>query len=318
MKIHFISTINGLENEGMRNVATHLAREFEKKHTVTYSALKSVFSTVKNGRKSDVTFVFARAIKSVYYMLRLVRPFVKNICLCCVQPVSCEFAALNKKHRVVDSCLTICESDVAHAFEKNIVHRMDVGINAEKFSPLTENDDVNELRKQLGLPTDKTVVLHVGHCSSGRFLEEMLTLDKEKYHCVVIARGMFDDENTIKALKDGSVDLRFGFVEHIEDFYRCADAYFFPTKSSEFVISIPLSCMEALSCGLSVVCYNSFEKMELIKTDDYNAFVKIDSLQELSMAIDKAKENKRDKSYLKDPKSWEVVAQNALSALNLE
>ena len=76
--------------------------------------------------------------------------------------------------------------------------------------------------------------------------------------------------------------------------------------------------MEALSCGLSVVCYNSFEKMELIKTDDNSAFVKIDSLQELSVAIDKAKENKRDKSYLKDPKSWGEVAENVLSTLNLE
>ncbi len=318
MKIHIISTINGLENEGMRNVATHLSREFEKEHTVTYSGLKSVFSTIKNGRKSDVTFVFARAIKSVYLMLRIVRPFVKHLCLCCVQPVSEEFATLNKKHRVVDSCLTICESDVAHAFEKDIVHLIDVGINSEKFSLLSDKDDVKELRKKLALPTDKTVVLHVGHCSSGRFLEEMLTLDKEKYHCVVIASGMFDDENTIKALKDGGVDLRFGFVEHIEDFYRCADAYFFPTKSSEFVISVPLSCMEALSTGVSVVCYNSFEKMELIKTNDNNAFVKIDSLDELSDAVDKAKENKRNNSYLKDPKTWSEVAQNALSALNLE
>ena len=182
MKIHIISTINGLENEGMRNIATHLSREFEKKHTVTHSGLKSVFSTIKNGRKSDVTFVFARAIKSVYYMLRLVRPFVKNICLFCVQPVPDEFSQLNKKHRVVDSCLTICNDDAKHAFNNEIVHLVDVGINAEKFSPVSETEDVARLRKKLNLPSDKTVVLHVGHCSSGRFLEEMLTLDKSKYH----------------------------------------------------------------------------------------------------------------------------------------
>lgn len=313
MNLHIISTINGQENEGMRNVATHLCREFEKNHTVTHSALKDVFSIIKNGRKSDVTLVFARLVKPVYYLLRMVRPFLKKICVVCVQPVSEEFSALNKKHKVVDYCLTICESDVTSAFSNEMVSTFDVGINTEKFK--CADGDYKELRKQLSLPKDKTVVLHVGHCSKGRFLEEMTTLDKEKYHCVVIASGMFDDENTIDTLKNGGIDLRFGFVKNIEDFYKCADVYFFPTKSSEFVISVPLSCMEALACGTSVVCYNSFEKMSLIKENSENAFVKIDSVCELSSAIDKAQLYKSDKSYLKNPKNWEEVSVNVLSVL---
>lgn len=313
MKLHIISTINGLENEGMRNVATHLSREFEKEHTVTYSGLKDFFSIIKNGRKSDVTIVFARLIKSVYYMLRLVRPFVKKICVVCVQPVCDEFIKLNNKHKVVDYCLTICKEDVANAFEDDIIHTFEVGINSEKFSPNKENRE--DLRKKLNLPCDKTIVLHVGHCSSGRYLEEMLTLDKSKYHCVVIASGMFDDENTIKTLQEGGIDLRFGFVKNIEDFYNCADVYFFPTKSSEFVISVPLSCMEALSCGVSVVAYKSFKKLELINTNSDDAFVLIDSVDELSTAVDKAKENNINTSYLSHPKTWEEVGAEALSAL---
>lgn len=31
MVIHVIGTVNGQVNEGMRNVATHLAKEFEKR-----------------------------------------------------------------------------------------------------------------------------------------------------------------------------------------------------------------------------------------------------------------------------------------------
>lgn len=306
MKLHIISTINGLENEGMRNVATHLSREFQKNHTVTHSSLKDVFSIIKNVRKSDVTIIFARLIKSVYYILRLIKPFAKNICVVCVQPVSEDFARLNKKHKVVDRCFCICKDDVSHAFDDRIITTFDVGINEEKFSPY--DGDMNKLKESLDLPTDKKIVLHVGHCSSGRFLHEMLTLDKEKYHPVIIASGMFDDENTIEQLKNGGVDLRFGFVKNIEDFYRCADVYFFPTKSSEYVISVPLSCMEALSTGTPVVCYNSFSKMSLIKVNSKNAFEKIDDVKNLSYAIDKALCNKTNTSFLENPKSWDEVS----------
>lgn len=314
MKLHIISTINGLENEGMRNVATHLSKEFEKEHTVTYSNLKDVFSIIKNGRKSDVTIVFARLIKSVYYMLRMVRPFVKKICVVCVQPVSEEFAALNRKHKVVDYCLTICKSDVEKAFDENIIHTFSVGINTDKFKRTV--DSRGQLCKKLGLPSDKTIVLHVGHCSKGRYLEEMLTLPKDKYHPVIIASGMFNDEDTIQTLRDGGVDLRFGFVKNIEDFYNCADVYFFPTKSSEFVISVPLSCMEALSCGTPVVAYKSFDKLSLIKVSSDNAFTLINSAHELSAAVDTAKLYKSEASYLHDPKTWSAVSDDVISALN--
>ena len=304
MKIPIVSTINGLENEGMRNVATHLSKELEKENTVTYCALKDIFSIIKNGRKSDVVIVFARLIKSVYYMLKIVRPFVKKICVCCVQPVSEEFAQLNKKKSVVDCCLAVCKEDVTNAFCDDIIHTFEVGINTEKFA---KKGTKAELCDKLNLPHDKTIVLHVGHCSKGRYIEEMLTLDKEKYHCVVIASGMFDDDNTIKVLKDGGVDLRFGFVKNIEDFYNCADVYFFPTKSSEYVISVPLSVMEALACGTPVVAYKSFDKFHLIKTNDKNAMTLVDDVAQLSDAIDTAKNYKIDKSYLYDAKSWNDV-----------
>ncbi len=313
MNIHIISTINGLENEGMRNVATHLSRELQKQHNVSHSALKDVLSIIKNGRKSDVTLVFARLIKSVYFMLRLVRPFLKKICVVCVQPVSEEFALLNRKHKVVDYCLTICKEDVEKAFDKDIISVFTVGINKEKFKPSDESREA--LCEKLKLPADKTIVLHVGHCSSGRYLEEMLTLDKEKFYPVVIASGMFDDENTIKALKDGKVDLRFGFVENIEDYYSLSDVYFFPTKSSEFVISVPLSVMEALSCGTPVVAYKSFEKLSLIKRNSEDAVTFINSVDELANAILSAKNKKQNSSYLFDAKSWGEVAKDIMKSL---
>lgn len=313
MRLHIISTINGLQNEGMRNVATHLSDEFEKEHTVTYSGLRDVFSTIKNGRKSDVTLVFARLIKPVFYLLRVLKPFLKKVCVVCVQPVCDDFLSLNKKHSVVDRCFTLCKEDVKDAFDDSIVHELSVGINTEKFKVDTKN--IDKLKKELNLPQDKTIVLHVGHCSSGRGLQDLLALDKSKYHSVVIASGMFTDEKVKSDLIEGGVDLRLGFVENIEDYYNCADVYFFPTKSSEFVISVPLSCMEALSCGTPVVAYKSFDKITRIKVNSENAIMLINSLKELNDAIETTKSSKSDTSYLYNPKTWQEVGTEVLAVL---
>ena len=43
MVIHVIGTVNGQVNEGMRNVATHLAKEFEK----IFSFLKDNWKTIR-------------------------------------------------------------------------------------------------------------------------------------------------------------------------------------------------------------------------------------------------------------------------------
>ena len=58
MVIHVIGTVNGQVNEGMRNVATHLAKEFEKENTVLYSGLKQIPQIVLNARRADVTMIF--------------------------------------------------------------------------------------------------------------------------------------------------------------------------------------------------------------------------------------------------------------------
>lgn len=42
MKIHIISTVNGLTNEGMRNVATYIARCFGQGNEVLHSGLREL------------------------------------------------------------------------------------------------------------------------------------------------------------------------------------------------------------------------------------------------------------------------------------
>ena len=52
-KIHIVSTVNGQVNEGMRNVATHIAKALEKDNEVRYSGLKNLASIIKNSFSCD-------------------------------------------------------------------------------------------------------------------------------------------------------------------------------------------------------------------------------------------------------------------------
>lgn len=78
MVIHVIGTVNGQVNEGMRNVATHLAKEFEKDNTVLYSGLKQIPQIVLNSRRADATMIFARANKLVYSLASIVTKMCRS------------------------------------------------------------------------------------------------------------------------------------------------------------------------------------------------------------------------------------------------
>ena len=175
--IHIISTVNGQVNEGMRNVATHIAKAFEADHEVRYSGLKDVTSIIKNSRACDVTMIFARANKLVYWLGRIVGKFSKNVWIVCVQKPDAEFTALTRRHPLKTNYLTIVEKDldeitVRPGYRKEL---FGVGIKADKFSPVDKARQA-ELKGKYGFSPDRPLVIHVGHCSAGRGLEDFAAI----------------------------------------------------------------------------------------------------------------------------------------------
>ena len=69
------------------------------------------------------------------------------------------------------------------------------------------------------------------------------------------------------------------YIPHIEEVYQLADVYFFPVVESGHCIDVPLSCMEAASCGKPVVTTSYGEMRQLIdregfyRLDDFSAEV---------------------------------------------
>ena len=308
MKIHIISTVNGMTNEGMRNVATHISKGFEGKHQVVHSSLRSYCSLIKNSLWADTTLVFARGNTQVYWLMRAVELFCRNTWLVCVQKPMDGFMNLNHKRPLKCGYFSLTAADVRDVAlvpgrQINLFH---AGINAEKFAP-ADPETRRNLKVKYGFDPDKAVVVHVGHCSSGRGLEAFLALDPQKYQRLVVASGMFEDPNTASALEAGGVQIHRGYLEHVEEIYQLADVYLFPTRSNEFVISIPLSVMEALACGTPVVGYRTFENFHEIRAAE-GALALVDSEAQLPAAVADAAKKKQSQSLLQSTQTWDEIA----------
>jgi glycosyltransferase involved in cell wall biosynthesis len=312
MTIHIIGTVNGLTNEGMRNVATHIARCFEKEHTVLYSSLKAIVAVCRNARKADVTLVFARANRQVYWLMRLVEHLCKNTWLVCVQQPMDEFLERNTKHPLSCRYLYLSEGDMQNIPVQKRYH-FPVGIDTQKFVPADDGTRV-ELKKKYGLRTDCPVVVHVGHCSSGRGLDAFFSLDREKYERLVVASGMFEDADVSARLEADGVRIHRGYLEHIEEIYQLADIYLFPTQNNEYVISIPLSVMEALACGTPVVGFKQFGNLAQIDCVDGSMSL-ISSAAELPGAIQDLACVDRSHSLLVNGQSWQDSANSILNTI---
>ena len=139
MVIHVIGTVNGQVNEGMRNVATHLAKEFEKENTVLYSGLKQIPQIVLNSKRADVTMIFARANKLVYGLASIVTRVCKNTWIVLVQKPDADFMTKNDKHPLKCNYLSITEGDMKDVKITSGRHKklFSVGIKAEKFTPVS-------------------------------------------------------------------------------------------------------------------------------------------------------------------------------------
>ena len=309
MRIHVISTVNGQQNEGMRNVATHISRRFEEKNEVLYSSLRDLVRMPFRCMKSDVTMIFARCTKTVYSVAKICSIFSKKLVMVMVQKPQDEFLKKNTAHPINCDWLTICEKDAEGIAlcKGRTMTLFEAGINAEKFSPVSK-DTADSLKERYGFDKTKPLVVHVGHCSQGRGLEDFCHIDGEEFSRLVVASGMFESQDTVNALEKAGVKILSGYIENVNEIYQMADVYLFPTQNGDFVISVPLSVMEALSCGTPAVCYESFDKIKSIKTKDEKALTFVRDKGQLQAAVLKAAQYKTDSSWLANPKSWETVA----------
>lgn len=138
----------------------------------------------------------------------------------------------------------------------------------ERFSPVSRDRRL-ELRAGHGWTADEAVLLHVGHLSQSRNLGALRALTSLRGVRVVIVMSSTTPPDVAlrKSLLDAGVTLIEGYDPNIEDIFRAADVYVFPTMDSGGCIGLPISVLEALACGLPVATTRFGELPALLQSN---------------------------------------------------
>jgi glycosyltransferase involved in cell wall biosynthesis len=150
--------------------------------------------------------------------------------------------------------------------DKRKYYQVPNGVNTNLFAPLSNVKKNNELRSELGLPIDISLILVVGHFSieksANHVLEAWLKIKQKlntKLGIVFIgstdAKNFEVDENLVKSIHSRSeqfIGEKVFFIEksnNIEKYYQTSDIYVLSSSRE----GLPNTLLEAMSCALPVI-----------------------------------------------------------------
>jgi thymidylate kinase/glycosyltransferase involved in cell wall biosynthesis len=115
--------------------------------------------------------------------------------------------------------------------------------------------DRMRVRSELGVAGAKPMVLHVGHLKASRNLEVLGRLAATgRWSVVMVASTSTEEDVAVRRdLVRRGVTIVRRYLPDIERVYRAADLYVFPVRDALGSIEVPLSVIEARSCGTPVV-----------------------------------------------------------------
>lgn len=168
------------------------------------------------------------------------------------------------------------------------------GVDTKKFRSVEQITKLL-LRKKYSIDESAKVILHVGHLNEGRNIQQLLRLSDE-YFVVLVTSTLTKNEQD-KQLKEAFLKrkntlLIDTYVENIEEIYQLSDLYLFPVTESGHCIDVPLSVLEAASCGVPVL---TTEYGETKAFKDNEGFSFISSFENLNEYVNNAINTKTDK-----------------------
>jgi len=181
--------------------------------------------------------------------------------------------------RYTDVLITINKEDYARAQKfkaKKVCYVPGVGIDTERFksSEVEKKAKREEILTRYGIPADATVLLSVGEFTKNKnhkmAIEAISKLSRDDVYYIICGRGKLLEEckEYAKGLGLGSRVIFTGYRNDVQDYYKAADLFLFPS----FREGLPVAVMEALASGLPVVCTNIRGSSDLV-ADGVNGFV---------------------------------------------
>lgn len=134
------------------------------------------------------------------------------------------------------------------------VEALPLAVDQQRFSPADEGRR-RALRLERGISEDDRVYLHVGHLKESRGVQVLGRLASEPGSVAVMIASTATrlEEALARTLRASGVRVETGYIDRIEDWYRCADCYVFPVRAADGCIDAPASVLEAMATDLPVV-----------------------------------------------------------------
>lgn len=164
------------------------------------------------------------------------------------------------------------------------------GVDTEKFKPVTY-DRKKDLRQELSIPQDETVVLFVGAINRRKGVHDLLkaadTLSNETKARIILCGPQLEDIDFERKQKDinrthknVTIDYR-GSVDNIEDYMRASDLFVLPSYSE----GLPNVVLEAGATGLPLIGTDIGGTRDIISQGDNGYIVELGNPADLSEAM---------------------------------
>ena len=167
---------------------------------------------------------------------------------------------------------------------KNDVYYIRAGVDTSQFQEIdVEKKEI--LKEKNSFNINEKIVLHVGHMVEARNLRKFLDIDKN-YHVVLVisTSTRWDQELYDNLVKHDNITIIHEYLPNIEEIYQLSDVYVFQVER-DGCIDVPLSCLEAASCGIPVVT-TQFGELKALNGSD--SFVFIKDSDDINHLIEKA------------------------------
>ena len=272
MRICLLGDFSGTPDEGMKNISKTIRDALSPGHEVFSLNSRAVFRSeclqrLKRFAPEIVHYLHGPTIRSLI-MLRGLGIFLGNrtkVVVSATRPYFSKYSRWAIPFLRPDLVLTQSTRFEAFFQEKGCkVDFIPNGVDCKKFDIVSKSKK-RAFRRELGLPKDSRIVLHVGHIKSNRNLGIFKKMQQIATIQVVIVGGTAQkSEDKLKQdLRNSGIVVLHEYFEDISILYKAADLFVFPIRNggNEMphaynqlgAIDLPLSVLEAMACNLPVV-----------------------------------------------------------------
>lgn len=295
MRICLLGDFTGTPDEGMKNISRTVKNILSSRHVVLALNLRSiihkdVIMQIRAFKPDIVHYLHGPTIRSLAMLkgLKTILNFHTKTIVSATRPYFSKYSRWAVPYVKPDLILTQSQKFEAF-FQKKGFQTLFFpnGINCRRFAPV-DNDEKTLLRKKLGIPLEKKIVLHVGHIKKNRSLDVFIDIQQNPGVQVLIIGSTTENVHPKlnKRLQQAGIITNVTYIQEIADYYKSADIYVFPVKgcleglpkqyNQIGAIDLPLSVLEAMACNLPVATTPFGALPRIFKEGEGLRFIKSD------------------------------------------